>query len=71
MGTCFSSLFVLGFGCLGPLGMTNIYIYIYIVNNKKYLILLLIILSYDIIIWYKLLCHLLKILSLDSLYFRN
>jgi hypothetical protein len=46
-------------------------IYIYIVNNKKYLILSLIILSYDIIIWYKLLCHLLKILLLDSLYFRN
>jgi hypothetical protein len=69
MGTCFSSLFVSGFGCLGPLGMINIYIYI--VNNKKYLILSLIILSYDIIIWYKLLCHLLKILSLDSLYFRN
>jgi hypothetical protein len=44
---------------------------IYIVNNKKYLILSLIILSYDIIILYKLLCHLIKILSLDSLYFEN
>jgi hypothetical protein len=44
---------------------------IYIINNQKYLILTIIILSYDIIILYKLLCNLLKILSLDSLYFGN